>query len=76
MAKRVMGKIAFFTISDQDGQIQLYLDKKIINLNLEKQKLLSFEDIKEIVDIGDWIGVNGTIKKTNKGELSIKVNFV
>ncbi len=73
MAKRVMGKIAFFTISDQEGQIQLYLDKRIINLNLEKQKLLSFEDIKEIVDIGDWLGVYGTIKKTNKGELSIKV---
>ena len=46
MAKRVMGKIAFFTISDQEGQIQLYLDKRIINLNLEKQKLLSFDDIK------------------------------
>jgi len=73
MTKRVMGKIAFFTISDQDGQIQLYIEKKIINLNLEKQKLLSFEDIKETVDIGDWIGVYGTIKKTNKGELSIKV---
>ena len=26
LAKRVMGKIAFFTISDQEGQIQLYLD--------------------------------------------------
>ena len=63
MAKRVMGKIAFFTINDQEGQIQLYLDKRIINLNLENQKLLSFEDIKEIVDIGDWIGVYGTIKK-------------
>ena len=73
MAKRVMGKIAFFTISDQDGQIQLYLDKKIINCNLENQKSLSFEDVKELVDIGDWIGVYGTIKKTNKGELSIKV---
>ena len=73
MAKRVKGKIAFFTISDQDGQIQLYLDKRIINFNLENQKLLSFEDIKEIVDIGDWIGVYWTIKKTNKGELSIKV---
>jgi len=73
MAKRVMGKIAFFTISDQEGQIQLYLDKTIINFNLENQKLLSYEDIKEIVDIGDWIGVYGTIKKTNKGELSIKV---
>ena len=73
MAKRVMGKIAFFTISDQEGQIQLYLDKRIINCNLENQKLLSFEDITELVDIGDWIGVYGTIKKTNKGELSIKV---
>ena len=35
MAKRVMGKIAFFTINDQEGQIQLYLDKKIINDNKE-----------------------------------------
>ena len=69
MAKRVMGKIAFFTISDQEGQIQLYLDKRILNLNLENQKLLSFEDIKEIVDIGDWIGVYGIIKKL------IKVSF-
>ena len=50
--KRVMGKIAFFSISDQEGQIQLYLDKRIINCNLENQKLLSFEDMKEIVDIG------------------------
>ena len=72
MAKRVMGKIAFFTISDQDGQIQLYLDKRIINLNLEKQKLLSFEDIKEIVDIGDWIGVYGTIKKLIKVSFQLK----
>ena len=38
MAKRVMGKIAFFTISDQEGRIQLYLDKRIINGNIENQK--------------------------------------
>ena len=73
IAKRIMGKIAFFTISDQEGQIQLYLDKKIINETKDNQKNLSFEDLKEVVDIGDWIGVVGTIKKTNKGELSIKV---
>ena len=73
MAKRVMGKIAFFTINDQEGQIQLYLEKNIINGNKETSKFLSFEDLKEIVDIGDWIGVYGTIKKTNKGEISIKV---
>ena len=73
LAKRVMGKIAFFTIHDQEGQIQLYLDQKIINNQKENQNFLSFEDLKELVDIGDWIGVYGTIKKTNKGELSIKV---
>ena len=28
LAKRVMGKIAFFTINDQEGKIQLYLEKK------------------------------------------------
>ena len=60
-SKRVMGKIAFFTINDQEGQIQLYLDQKIINSNNENQKVLTFEDLKEIVDIGDWIGVCGTI---------------
>ena len=72
MARRVMGKIAFFTISDQEGQIQLYLDKRIINLNLEDQKLLTFEDIKEIVDIGDWIGVHGILKKLIKVSFQLK----
>ena len=74
LAKRVMGKIAFFTITDQEGKIQLYLEKQIINGFQINSKLLSFEDLKETVDIGDWIGVYGNIKKTNKGELSIKVS--
>ena len=75
LAKRIMGKIAFFSIRDQEGTIQLYLDKLIINENIEKSsKRMSFEDLKEFVDIGDWIGVTGIIKKTNKGELSIKVS--
>ncbi len=73
LSKRVMGKIAFFTISDQEGKIQLYLEKKIIDSFKDETRLLTFEDLKEFVDIGDWIGVNGIIKKTNKGELSIKV---
>ena len=74
LAKRVMGKIAFYTIADQEGKIQLYLEKKILDDFEINAKLLSYEDLKEIVDIGDWIGVYGTIKKTNKGELSIKVS--
>jgi len=73
LARRVMGKIAFFSISDQDGSIQLYLEKLNIDCNND-DKNLCFEDLKELVDIGDWIGVYGSIKKTNKGELSIKVS--
>ena len=73
LARRVMGKIAFFSISDQEGSIQLYLEKLIIDADNQNKKL-SFEDLKELVDIGDWIGVHGSIKKTNKGELSIKVS--
>jgi len=72
LARRVMGKIAFFSITDQEGSIQLYLEKLIIDSDNKNNKLC-FEDLKELVDIGDWIGVNGSIKKTNKGELSIKV---
>ena len=67
LAKRVMGKIAFFSISDQEGSIQLYLEKLIIDSDTNDKKLC-FEDLKELVDIGDWIGVQGSIKKTNKGE--------
>tara|TARA_Y100000589_G_scaffold8152_1_gene6931 strand:+ start:2697 stop:4211 length:1515 start_codon:yes stop_codon:yes gene_type:complete len=74
LAKRIMGKIAFFIISDQEGTIQLYLDKLIIDNNIDhSSKHLSFNDLKEFVDLGDWIGVRGILKKTNKGELSIKV---
>ena len=40
MAKRVMGKIAFFTMIDQEGQIQLYIEKRIINGNLENLRLV------------------------------------
>ncbi|MBK17054.1 MAG: lysine--tRNA ligase [Prochlorococcus sp. SP3034] len=75
LAKRIMGKIAFFSISDQEGSIQLYLEKLIIDDNKASNlNPLSFDDLKGIVDIGDWIGVKGIIKKTNKGELSIKVS--
>ncbi len=73
LARRVMGKIAFFSICDQEGSIQLYLDKLFIN-EINESNNLTYEDLKELVDVGDWIGVYGTIKKTNKGELSIKVS--
>ena len=72
MARRVFGKLAFFTLQDETGTIQLYLDKKIIQDNMNNIEN-PFNHLKKLIDTGDIIGVKGTIKKTEKGELSIKV---
>lgn len=67
VARRAFGKLAFLTLRDDSGTIQLYC---------EKERLASdqFEQLKTFVDIGDILGASGSIKRTEKGELSIYVN--
>ena len=65
MTKRRKGKVCFMHIQDREGQIQLYVRKDAIG-----------EDVYELVkkgDIGDIIGVKGTVFMTNTGECSVKV---
>lgn len=64
MAKRDKGKIAFINVEDRDGNIQVYIKKDIIGEE-------SFEIFK-LSDIGDIIGIEGIMMKTNTGELTIK----
>ncbi|KAK7382838.1 hypothetical protein VNO80_01938 [Phaseolus coccineus] len=66
VAKRAFGKLAFLTLRDDSGSIQLYCDK---------ERLIGdqFEQLKAHVDIGDILGARGTIKRTEKGELSVCV---
>ncbi|KAH6811293.1 Lysyl-tRNA synthetase, partial [Perilla frutescens var. frutescens] len=66
VARRAFGKLAFLTLRDDSGIIQLYC---------EKERLLSdqFEHLKTLVDIGDILGAEGSIKRTEKGELSVCV---
>jgi len=73
ITRRVMGKLAFFTILDATGQIQLYLEKKVLNSDQEGTDINHFKNITELVDSGDWIGVKGILRRTDRGELSIKV---
>jgi hypothetical protein len=70
MAKRIFGKLAFYTLTDSAGEIQLYLEEATVNGAGGDS---SFEDLKNLVDVGDWIGVEGGIKRTDKGELSVLV---
>ncbi|XP_071698859.1 lysine--tRNA ligase, chloroplastic/mitochondrial-like [Rutidosis leptorrhynchoides] len=67
VARRAFGKLAFLTLRDDSGTIQLYC---------EKERLIDdqFEQLKSLVDIGDILGASGSIKRTEKGELSVCVN--
>ncbi|MEM9654964.1 MAG: lysine--tRNA ligase [Actinomycetota bacterium] len=63
MLRRVQGKLAFGTLQDSGGRIQLFAPGKVTP---------DFARFCEL-SLGDWIGVTGEIMKTRKGELSVKV---
>jgi len=67
MAKRSFGKLAFLSLQDERGSVQLFCDKK----RLEETSPGAFEMITELIDVGDIIGVRGSVKRSDKGELSI-----
>ncbi|KAJ0020603.1 hypothetical protein Pint_31449 [Pistacia integerrima] len=63
IARRAFGKLAFLTLRDDSGTIQLYC---------EKERLLNdqFDQLKTLVDIGDILGASGSMKRTEKGKAS------
>lgn len=61
---RKMGKASFFSIQDRDGYIQIYIRKDVVGeeaYNLFK-----------LADIGDIVGIKGTVMVTQSGEITIK----
>lgn len=66
MLKRVMGKASFITISDRSGRLQLYVQQAALGEELY--------DSFKTWDIGDIVGATGVMFKTNKGELSVKLD--
>jgi lysyl-tRNA synthetase, class II len=74
LARRVFGKLAFFTLQDETGTIQLYLEKARIQSVMEASDPQAFDHLKQLTDAGDFIGARGTIKRTDKGELSVYVS--
>ncbi|BAY27096.1 lysyl-tRNA synthetase [Calothrix sp. NIES-2100] len=73
LARRVFGKLAFFTLQDETGTIQLYLEKNRIQESMADIDADAFNHLKQLSDAGDILGVKGTIKRTEKGELSVYV---
>ena len=65
MLKRVMGKLSFAHIVDMSGSIQLWVERDALPEGL-------YQTFKSW-DLGDIIGAEGTLIRTQKGELSVKV---
>ena len=66
MAIRKQGKIMFMVLREREGDIQLFCR---VNFLGEE----AFEEMKDL-DMGDWIGVEGNIMRSKRGELSIAVD--
>ena len=71
MSRRVMGKASFAEIQDSEGRIQIYVNRDEICEGEDKTMYNTV--FKKLLDIGDIIGIKGTVFTTKVGEISIKV---
>ena len=68
MTKRGKGKVGFAHVQDREGQIQIYVRKDAVGEE-------NYEIFKK-ADLGDFIGVEGEVMRTDMGELSIKATHL
>ena len=69
MSRRVMGKASFVELQDSKGRIQVYITRD--DICPEEDKTLYNTVFKRLLDIGDFIGVNGFVFRTQTGEISV-----
>ena len=71
MGKRIMGKASFAELKDAEGRIQVYISRD--DVSDDEEKTMYNVVFKKLLDIGDFIGVRGTVFKTQVGEISVHV---
>ncbi|HEX2274196.1 MAG TPA: lysine--tRNA ligase [Acidimicrobiales bacterium] len=64
MLRRVQGKVAFGTLADSSGRVQLFA---------RVDETPRFDDFCAL-NLGDWVGVSGEVVTTRRGELSVRVD--
>lgn len=69
MLRRVMGRASFITLQDRSGRIQCYLRSDDIGD-------AAYADFRELYDIGDIVGIAGTLMRTNRGELTVAAKTI
>ena len=71
MTKRIMGKASFAVLADSSGEMQIYINRDEICPG--DDKVLYNDVFKKLLDIGDFIGVEGHMFITQTGEMSLHV---
>ncbi|AXG72860.1 lysine--tRNA ligase [Flavobacterium arcticum] len=72
MSFRIQGKASFAELQDSEGRIQVYINRDEICPDEDKTKYN--EVFKKLLDLGDFIGVEGELFTTKVGEKSVRVN--
>lgn len=74
MSKRVMGKASFAELQDSTGRVQIYVQRD--EICPEEDKNLYNKVFKKLLDIGDYVGIEGYVFTTKMGETTVRVtNF-
>ncbi|MGV4439276.1 lysine--tRNA ligase [Ornithobacterium rhinotracheale] len=71
MARRIQGKASFAELQDAEGRIQVYFNRDEICPGEDKTKYN--ELYKKLLDIGDFVGIDGELFKTQVGEKTVMV---
>ena len=69
MSRRVMGKASFIELQDSKGRIQVYITRD--DICPEENKEMYNTVFKRLLDLGDFIGIEGFVFRTQMGEISI-----
>ena len=74
MSRRIMGKASFMELQDADGRIQVYISRDDICPDENKDLYNVF--FKKLLDIGDFVGIEGFVFRTQMGEITVHAQTI
>ena len=74
MSRRIMGKASFMELQDADGRIQVYVSRDDICPDENKDLYNLF--FKKLLDIGDFVGIEGFVFRTQMGEITVHAKSI
>ena len=74
MSRRIMGKASFMELQDAEGRIQVYISRD--DLCPDENKDLYNVFFKKLLDIGDFVGIEGFVFRTQMGEITVHAKSI